>query len=76
MDQLTITSYDYKLALWANRIKEWRVSGLAVNESAKFWLSVMNDLKNRIVEDILIASLYGLTGFPAAIAAVYPKTEL
>ena len=46
------------------------------NESAKFWLSVMNDLKNRGVEDILIACVDGLTGFPAAIAAVYPKTEL
>lgn len=46
------------------------------NESAKFWLSVMNDMKNRGVEDILIASVDGLTGFPAAIAAVYPKTEL
>jgi transposase-like protein len=46
------------------------------NESAKFWLSVMNDLKNRGVEDILIVSVDGLTGFPAAIAAVYPKTEL
>lgn len=45
-------------------------------ESAKFWLSVMNDLKNRGVEDILIASVDGLTGFPEAIAAVYPKTEL
>jgi len=46
------------------------------NESAKFWVSVMNDLKNRGLEDILIASVDGLTGFPAAIAAVYPKTEL
>jgi transposase-like protein len=46
------------------------------NESAKFWLSVMNDLKNSGVEDILIASVDGPTGFPAAIAAVYPKTEL
>lgn len=46
------------------------------NESAKFWLSVMNDLKNRGLEDILIACVDGLTGFPAAIAAVYPKTEL
>lgn len=46
------------------------------NESAKFWLLVMNDLKNRGVEDILIASVDGLTGFPEAIAAVYPKTEL
>ncbi len=46
------------------------------SESAKFWLSVMNDLKNRGVEDILIASVDGLTGFPEAIAGVYPKTEL
>ena len=54
------------------------VLGMCVgeNESAKFWLSVMNDLKNRGVEDILIACVDGLTGFPAAIAAVYPKTEL
>lgn len=46
------------------------------NESAKFWVSVMNGLKNRGVEDILIACVDGLTGFPAAIEAVYPKTEI
>lgn len=46
------------------------------NESAKFWLSVMNGLKNRGVEDILIACVDGLTGFPAAIESVYPKTEI
>ena len=46
------------------------------NESAKFWLSVMNGLKNRGVQDILIACVDGLTGFPAAIEAVYPKTEI
>lgn len=46
------------------------------NESAKFWLSVMNGLKNRGVQDILIACVDGLTGFPEAIAAVYPKTEI
>ena len=46
------------------------------NESAKFWLSVMNALKNRGVEDILIACVDGLTGFPAAIEAVFPKTEI
>ena len=46
------------------------------NESSKFWLSVMNDMKNRGVEDILIASVDGLTGFPNAIEAVFPKTEL
>lgn len=46
------------------------------NESAKFWLSVMNGLKNRGLNDILIACVDGLTGFPAAIEAVYPKTEI
>lgn len=46
------------------------------NKSAKFWVSVMNDLKNRGIEDILIACVDGLTGFPSAIAAVFPKTEL
>lgn len=46
------------------------------NESAKFWVSVMNDMKNRGTEDILIACVDGLTGFPNAIAAVFPDTEL
>ena len=46
------------------------------NESAKFWLYVMNSLKNRGVQDILIASVDGLTGFPEAIASVFPKTEV
>lgn len=46
------------------------------NESAKFWLSILNGLKNRGVEDILIACVDGLTGFPNAIEAVYPKTEI
>jgi transposase-like protein len=46
------------------------------NESAKFWLSVMNGLKNRGLQDILIACVDGLTGFPTAIEAVYPKTEI
>lgn len=46
------------------------------NESAKFWLSIMNGLKNRGVEDILIACVDGLSGFPQAIGAVYPKAEV
>jgi putative transposase len=46
------------------------------NESAKFWLSILNGLKNRGVEDILIACVDGLTGFPQAIEAVYPQTEI
>ncbi len=46
------------------------------NESAKFWLSIMNGLKNRGVRDILIACVDGLTGFPQAIEAVFPQTKI
>ena len=46
------------------------------NESAKFWLTILNSLKNRGVEDILIACVDGLSGFPQAIEAAYPETEV
>ena len=46
------------------------------NESAKFWLSLLNSLRNRGVLDILIACVDGLTGFTSAIEAVYPQTEI
>ena len=46
------------------------------NESAKFWASVLNNLKNRKVEDILIACTDNLTGFSEAIEAVFPKTDI
>ena len=49
---------------------------LGANESAKYWLSVLNGLKNRGVNDILIASVDGLTGFVEAINAAFPKTEV
>lgn len=45
-------------------------------EGAHFWLGVLNDLKARGVEDILIACIDGLKGFPDAIAASFPKTEV
>lgn len=45
------------------------------NESAKYWLSVLNELKNRGVKDILIICADGLSGIKEAIAAAYPKTE-
>src|ERR671929_1410475 len=44
-------------------------------EGAKFWLRVMNEPKDRGVEDILIAVVDGLKGFPEAIAAVFPRTQ-
>ena len=46
------------------------------NESAKFWATVLNSLKNRGVEDIFIACTDNLTGFSTAIEAVYPHTEI
>ena len=46
------------------------------NESAKFWATVLNGLKNRGVEDIFIACTDNLTGFSSAIEAVFPKTEI
>ena len=46
------------------------------NESAKFWATVLNSLKNRGVKDIFIACTDNLTGFSVAIEAVYPKTEI
>jgi putative transposase len=49
---------------------------LSESEGAKFWLSVLTDLKSRGVEDMLIACIDGLKGFPEAIAAVFPKTEI
>ena len=45
-------------------------------ESAKFWAGILNSLKNRGVKDILIACVDGLTGFPNAIEAVFPQTEI
>ena len=45
------------------------------NESSKYWLSVLNELKNRGVKDILIICADGLSGIKEAIAAAYPKTE-
>lgn len=49
---------------------------LSKNESSKFWLGVLNDIANRGVKDILIASVDGLIGFPEAINAVFPQTDI
>lgn len=46
------------------------------NESAKYWATVLNSPKNRGIEDIFIACTDNLTGFSAAIEAVFPKTEI
>lgn len=54
------------------------VCGLWIGEaeSSKYWLSCMNEMKNRGVRDILICSIDGLTGFNEAIRAVYPQTDI
>jgi len=49
---------------------------IAETEGAKFWLSVLTELKTRGVKDILIACIDGLSGFPQAIEAVYPDTRI
>ena len=66
------------IAIGINMDGKKEVLGMYVgeNESAKYWLSILNGLKNRGVEDILITCIDGLTGFPEAISAVYPKTEI
>ena len=49
---------------------------LAENEGAKFWLNVLTELQNRGVQDILIACVDGLKGFPDAINTVFPETQI
>ena len=49
---------------------------VAQTEGAKFWLQVVTELKNRGVQDIFIACVDGLKGFPEAIETVFPKTAV
>ena len=60
---------------WEGR-KEVLGLWLADTEGAKFWMSVLTDIKNRGTEDILIACMDGLTGFPDAVKAVFPNTHI
>jgi putative transposase len=62
---INLQGYKELLGLWVGEA-----------EGAKFWLSVLTELKNRGVEDILIAAVDGLKGFPDAIEAVFPKTQV
>src|SRR5512146_2673162 len=66
------------LALGINLAGEKEVLGIwiAQTEGAKFWLQVVTELKNRGVQDIFIACVDGLKGFPEAIETVYPKTAV
>ena len=49
---------------------------ISENEGAKFWLNVLTELKNRGLEEILIACVDGLSGFPEAIEVEYPKSKI
>ena len=66
------------LALGINMAGEKELLGIwiAQTEGAKFWLQVVTELKNRGVQDIFIACVDGLKGFPEAIETAYPKTSV
>jgi len=66
------------LALAVNMEGQKELLGMwmAQNEGAKFWLGVVTELKNRGIEDIFIACVDGLKGFPEAINAVFPATQV
>ena len=66
------------VALGVNMAGQKELLGLwlSENEGAKFWLSVLTELKNRGIKDVFVACVDGLTGFPDAIGAVFPKTQV
>jgi len=77
-DEGTVRNKAVYVALGVRHDGTKEVLGLWIEqtEGAKFWLRVMNELKDRGVADILIAVVDGLKGFPEAIAAVFPKTQV
>jgi transposase-like protein len=67
------------IAMGVSQYGQKEVLGIWVSdggESAKFWMGVLNDLKNRGVEDIFIACIDGLKGFPEAIKAIFPLADV
>lgn len=77
-DQGSIRNKAVYLALGINLAGEKELLGLWVSqtEGAKFWLQVLTELRNRGVNDVFIACVDGLTGFPEAIETVFPRTEV
>src|ERR687886_60500 len=77
-DEGTVRNKAVYVALGVRADGTKEVLGLWIEqtEGAKFWLRVMNELKDRGVADILIAVVDGLKGFPEAISAVFPKTQV
>lgn len=64
------------LGVRTDGIKELLGMWISQNEGAKFWLNVLTELNNRGVKEIFIACCDGLTGFPDAIASVYPESQV
>jgi putative transposase len=77
-DEGTVRNKAVYLALGVRADGTKEILGLWIEqtEGAKFWLRVMNELKNRGVEDVLIAVVDGLKGFPEAITAVFPQAQV
>jgi len=73
-----VINKSFYLALGVNTEGQKEVLGIWIseNEGAKFWLNVLTEIKNRGVSDIFIACVDGLTGFPEAIEAIFPKTKV
>ena len=64
------------LGVRTDGIKELLGMWISQNEGAKFWLSVLTELNNRGLKEVFIACCDGLTGFPDAIAAIYPECQV
>ena len=77
-DEGTVRNKAVYVALGVRPDGAKEVLGLWIEQSegAKFWLRVMNELKGRGVEDVLIAIVDGLKGFPEAITAVFPQAQV
>ena len=77
-DEGTVKNKAVYLALGIQRDGTKEVLGIWIQQSegAKFWLGVMNELNHRGLKDILVAVIDGLKGFPEAISAVYPDSEI
>ena len=73
-----VINKSFYLALGVNTEGQKELMGIWIseNEGAKFWLNVLTDIKNRGVSDIFITCVDGLTGFPEAIEAIFPKTKV
>ena len=77
-DQGHVRNKAIYVAIGVNMDGNKEVLGLWIsqNEGAKFWLQVLTELKNRGVQEIFIACVDGLTGFPDAINSVFPQTQI